>query len=159
MRKKKIMFVCLGNICRSPMAECIFRHIAAADGGDFLVASAGTSDEEAGNPVYPPAAEVLARHSISCRGKRAVQFTRADYEDYDLIVCMESMHIRALERRLGGDPQGKIRRLLDFTDHPRDIADPWYTRNFETAYSEIDEGCQALYHALRREDDERGIKR
>jgi Protein-tyrosine-phosphatase len=149
MSAKKIMFVCLGNICRSPMAEFIFKSIAAKEGGGFLAASAGTSGEEEGNPVYPPAARELAKHSISCAGKRAARFTRSDYDAYDLIVCMESRHIRCLERLLGGDPRGKIRRLLDYTDNPRDIADPWYTGDFETAYSEIYEGCRALFDALR----------
>ena len=146
--KRKIMFVCLGNICRSPMAEFIFRSIVSQRGGDFEIASSGTSDEEYGNPVYPPAADILARHSIGCRGKRAVQFTRRDYVHYDLIVCMESRNIRSLERRLGGDPYRKMVRLLDFTGTPRDIADPWFTRDFEKAYSEIYEGCLALYEKL-----------
>lgn len=145
------MFVCLGNICRSPMAEFIFKSIVAERGGAFEAASAGTSDEEYGHPVYPPAARMLERHSISCRGKRAVQFTPQDYVCCDLIVCMESRHIRSLERMLGGDPQGKIVRLLDFTDHPRDIADPWYTGDFATAYNEIYEGCLALYEKLKGE--------
>ena len=144
-KKKRIMFVCLGNICRSPMAEFIFKHIVEERGGAFEAASSGTSDEEYGHPVYPPAARMLAQHSISCRGKRAVQFTPEDYRHFDLIVCMESRHIRQLERMLGGDPQGKFVRLLDFTDHPRDIADPWYSGDFETAYREIYEGCLALY--------------
>ncbi len=151
-RKKKIMFVCLGNICRSPMAEFIFKSIVSERGGNMEAASSGTSDEEYGNPVYPPAARILARHSVSCSGKRATQFTRADYGHYDLIVCMESRNIRCLERMLGGDPQRKIVRLLDFTDNPRDIADPWYTRDFEKAYDEIREGCTALYDSLERKD-------
>ena len=148
-RKKKIMFVCLGNICRSPMAEFIFKSIVSERGGNMEAASSGTSDEEYGNPVYPPAARILARHSVSCSGKRATQFTRADYGHYDLIVCMESRNIRALERMLGGDREGKIFRLLDFTEHPRDIADPWYTGDFVTAYDEIYEGCLALYERLK----------
>lgn len=146
MRNKTgIMFVCLGNICRSPMAEFVFKKIASERGGDFEVASSATSREETGNAVYPPAAEMLARHSISCKGKRAVQFTADDYERYDYVVCMESRNIRSLERMLGGDPKHRIRRLLDFTDHPRDIADPWYSGDFVTAYNEIYEGCLALY--------------
>ena len=142
------MFVCLGNICRSPMAEYIFKDIAARRGGDFEVASSATSSEECGHSVYPPAARILERHSISCRGERAVQFTPDDYEHYDLIVCMESRNVRNLERMLGGDPKKKLFRLLDFTDRPRDIADPWYTGDFETAYNEIYEGCLALYGRL-----------
>ena len=146
--RKKIMFVCLGNICRSPMAEFVFKAIADERGGDFEVASSGTSSEEYGNPVYPPAAAVLARHDIRCQGKRAVQFTKEDYAYYDCIVCMEQRNISRLERLVGGDPLGKFSRLLDFTDAPRDIADPWYTGDFETAFHEIYEGCIALYDKL-----------
>jgi Protein-tyrosine-phosphatase len=146
--KKRIMFVCLGNICRSPMAEFIFKKIASSHEYEFEVASSATSSEEYGNPVYPPAAEILARHSIICRGKRAVKFTKEDYAYYDLIVCMESRHIKSVERIVGGDPQGKLCRLLDFSDNPRDIADPWYTGDFEKAYDEIYTGCLALYKHL-----------
>lgn len=152
----KIMFVCLGNICRSPMAEFIFKKIVSERGGDFLIASSATSPEEFGNPVYPPAAEILARHGISCQGKRAVQFARGDYEAYDYVICMESRHIRSLERIIGEDSARKVRRLLDFTDRPRDIADPWYTGDFETAYSEIEEGCLALYDFLTAQAEKAG---
>ncbi len=151
---KKVMFVCLGNICRSPMAEYIFREIVSERGGDFAVASSATSSEEAGNSVYPPAAAMLARHGIRCGDKRAAQFTRSNYHEYDLIVCMERRNISSLLRMLGSDPDGKICRLLDFTDSPRDIADPWYTRDFETAYEEITEGCEALYEALSQKEKE-----
>ncbi len=147
-KKQRIMFVCLGNICRSPMAEFIFKKIASERGGDFDISSAATSSEECGNPVYPPAAGILRRHSISCGGKRAVQFVPDDYERYDFIICMENRNIRSLERIVGGDPKGRMYRLLDFTDNPRDIADPWYTGDFETAYREIYEGCEALYNHL-----------
>lgn len=109
------------------------------------MASSAISGEEAGNPVYPPAAEMLAGHSISCKGKFAVKFTPEDYRHYDYIVCMENRHIRCLERMLGGDPLRKISRLLDFTGHPGDIADPWYSGDFVTAYNQIAEGCEALY--------------
>lgn len=141
----KIMFVCLGNICRSPMAEFIFRHIAAERGGEFIIASSATSPEEEGNAVYPPAAAVLARHGIGCQGKRAVPFTADDYENYDYVVCMETANVRAIHRMTGNDPLGKVSRLLDFSANPRDISDPWYTRDFETAYNDIEEGCTALY--------------
>ena len=145
MRNKTgIMFVCLGNICRSPMAEFVFKKIASERGGDFEVASSATSREETANAVYPPAAEMLARHSISCKGKRAVQFTADDYERYDYVVCMESRNIRSLERMLGGDPKHRIRRLLDFTDHPRDIADPWYSGDFDLTYNQLFESLKSL---------------
>lgn len=141
----KIMFVCLGNICRSPMAEFIFKHIAAKRGGKFDIASSATSGEEEGNSVYPPAAGILAEHGINCSGKRAVKFTAADYEYYDYVVCMESVNVNAIRRITNNDPLNKVSRLLDFSDNPRDISDPWYTRDFETAYSDIYEGCTALY--------------
>ena len=144
----KIMFVCHGNICRSPMAEFIFKKIVSERGGNFKVVSSATSREEIGNSVYPPAARMLAEHGINCKGKIAVQFTAEDYDYYDYIVCMEAYNIRNLRRIIGSDEQGKVSRLLDFTDNPRDVADPWYSRDFETAYSDIYEGCLALYEHL-----------
>ena len=142
----RVLFVCLGNICRSPMAEFICKAMLAERGetGEYFVASAGVSDEEAGNPVYPPAKAELARHGISCEGKRARQLRPSDYEKYDYILCMEGYHVRAAARVCGGDPQGKIVRLSDFTARPHDIADPWYTRDFSTAYAEIEEGVRAF---------------
>lgn len=142
------MFVCWGNICRSPMAEYIFRKIVSEQGGSYTAASSATSSEETGNPVYPPAAAELARHGIDCRDKRAVKFTTEDYRKYDCIVCMEDIHIRKLKRMIGGDPEGKLCRLLDLTDHPGDIPDPWYTGDFKSAYDRIEEGCEALYGHL-----------
>ena len=144
----KIMFVCHGNICRSPMAEFIFKKIVSERGGNFKIVSSATSREEIGNSVYPPAARVLAEHGISCKGKRSVQFTAEDYNYYDYVICMETYNIRNLMRMIGSDTQGKVSRLLDFTDNPRDVADPWYTRDFETAYNDIYEGCSALYEHL-----------
>ncbi len=150
----KILFVCTGNICRSPMAEYCFRAFAeeAGAGDAFFVASAGTSAEEIwngiGNPVYPPAAEKLRERGISCEGKRAQVVTRADYRDYDLLITMEGRHTKSLHRLFGGDPDGKIRRLLSYTERERDIADPWYTGDFDTAFAEIEEGCRALLSSL-----------
>ena len=142
----KILFVCYGNICRSPMAEFILKDMvkrrSIAD--KFLIESAATSSEEIGNPVYYLAKEKLASKGISCRGKQAVQLRRDDYERYDYIIGMESMNVRSILRITGKDAKGKVCRLLDFTDSPRDIADPWYTRNFDITYDEIVEGCEAL---------------
>ena len=147
----KVMFVCLGNICRSPMAEFIFKALAAKRGGDFLIASSGTSDEEAGNPLYPPAAATLARHGIPFGKRRAARFTAGDYKTFDYVLCMEMGNVRSLRRMTDGDPRGTVHRLLDFSELPRDISDPWYTRDFEAAYRDITEGCEAFYDYLERE--------
>ena len=148
----KVLFVCLGNICRSPMGEFILKDMAAREGitDRFFIASAGTSGEEEGNPVYPPARAELSRHGIDCTGKRAARYTAADYPKYDYILAMESWHVRSIER-ISGDRDGKVRRLLDYTDSPKDIEDPWYTRDFATAYREIEAGCRAFLSFLRNE--------
>ncbi len=139
----RVLMVCLGNICRSPMAEFIFRDMAAKRGlaGKITVSSAGISDEEQGNPVYPPAQRKLRSLGIDCRGKYARQMTKADYDAYDLLLGMENRHLTQMRRICGGDPKGKIRLLLEFSPHPRDIADPWYTGDFDIACSDILEGC------------------
>ena len=150
----KIMFVCHGNICRSPMAEFIFRDMIKRKGfeGDFSVASSATSTEEIwgdiGNPVYPPAKAELAKHGISCEGKRAVQLKKSDYEKYDLFVGMDSMNIRNMHRILGSDPEGKIRKLMEYTDRGGDVADPWYSGRFDVAYRDIYDGCAGLLESL-----------
>lgn len=150
----RIMFVCHGNICRSPMAEFIFKKMIRERGLEdrFAVASSATSTEEiwggVGNPVYPPAKEELARHGISCDGKRAVQLRRDDYDQYDLLVGMDSANIRNMHRMLGGDPAGKIRKLMDYTPRGGDVADPWYSERFDIAYRDIYEGCEALLKEL-----------
>lgn len=143
---KKILFVCLGNICRSPMAEFICKDILKKCGKseNYLVASAGISDEEEGNPVYPPARAELAKHGISCEGKRARPLQARDYDAFDFILCMEAYHVRAAVRFFGGDPQSKVKRLTDYTSCSHDIADPWYTRDFQTAYAEIEAGVKAF---------------
>ena len=148
---KRILFVCLGNICRSPMAEFVFRDKSRRAGTTphFMVGSAGISDEEAGNPVYPPAARVLSEHGIACFGKRARRMTADDYRNYDLLVGMETRHLQEMRHIAGGDPEGKIVRLLDYTDDPHDIADPWYSGDFDGVYAEIEKGCEALLQALR----------
>ena len=140
----RVLMVCLGNICRSPMAEFIFRDMAEKRGlgKEFAVASAGTSDEEYGNPVYPPAQRKLRALGIDCRGKCARQMTKADYEKYDLLLGMESRNLASMRRICGGDPKGKIHLLLEHSPRPRDIADPWSTGDFDTACADIVEGCE-----------------
>lgn len=153
----KIMFVCHGNICRSPMAEFIMKKLVNEQGqqDDFLILSSATSTEEIwngiGNPVYPPAKSELKRHGISCDGKRAVQLRSDDYEKYDLFIGMDSANIRNMTRILKGDPDNKIRKLMDYTDRPGDVADPWYTRDFSITYRDILEGCTSLLKALKKE--------
>lgn len=153
----KIMFVCHGNICRSPMAEFIMKKLVKESGleEEFLIRSSATSTEEIwngiGNPVYPPAKAELKKHGISCEGKRAVQLTFYDYEKYDLFIGMDSANIRNMARILNGDPQNKIRKLMDYTDRGGDVADPWYTRNFDITYRDILEGCTNLLEALKKE--------
>lgn len=136
----KILFVCHGNICRSPMAEFILKDMArrAGVGQNFEVASAAVSREELGNPVYPPARRELAKHGISCAGKAARQVTPADYADYDRIYYMDRSNARYLARMLPADPE-KIRPLLD-----RDVADPWYTGDFSATWADLVEGCSAI---------------
>ena len=148
----KVLFVCHGNICRSPMSEFILKDLTAKRGlaSEFEIASAATSREEIGNPVYPPAQRKLREHGIDCSGKRARQMTRADYEKYDYLLAAESYNIRNMLRITGGDPDRKMHRLLDFSDRPRDIADPWYTGDFETTWRDIEEGCKAFLAELER---------
>ena len=147
---KRILFVCHGNICRSPMAEFVMKDLVRKAGReqDFYIESAATSTEELGNPVYPPARQKLAEHGLSCKGKTARQMTRRDYGEFDLLVGMDTWNIRNMERISGGDPQHKIHRLLDYTRRPGDVADPWYTGNFEATWRDVSEGCQALLEEL-----------
>lgn len=149
-----IMFVCHGNICRSPMAEFIFKDMLAKCDrmGDFVVSSSATSTEEIwngiGNPVYPSAKAELAAHGISCEGKRAVQLKSSDYDKYALFIGMDSSNIRNMNRILGGDPDGKIRKLMDYTTHGGDVDDPWYSDRFDIAYRDIYNGCKCLLASL-----------
>ena len=147
---ERILFVCHGNICRSPMAEFVMKDLVRKAGADerFFIASAATSTEEIGNPVYPPARRKLEEHGIGCAGKTARQMTAADYREYDLLIGMDSANLRNMRRICGGDPEGKIRLLMDFTDRPGDVADPWYTGDFETTWRDISAGCRGLLEWL-----------
>ena len=147
-----ILFVCHGNICRSPMAEFIMKDLVrkAGLGDEFYIESAATSTEEIGNPVYPPARRKLAEHSIDPAGKTARQIKRTDYADFDLLIGMDGANRKNMLRFFGGDPEGKISLLLDFTDSPGDVADPWYTRDFDAAWRDIYSGCTALLDRLCR---------
>ena len=147
---KKILFICHGNICRSPMAEFIMKKLVADAGlsDQFQIDSAATSTEEIGNPVYPPARRKLAEHGISCAGKTARQLTQRDYQYYDHLIAMDQNNIRNMMRMLGGDSDHKIDLLLSFTDNPRDIADPWYTGNFDATWRDCLAGCTALLQEL-----------
>ena len=146
----KILFVCHGNICRSTMAEQVMKYMVARRGleGEFFIDSAATSTEEIGNPIYPPAARKLRSVGIPVGSHRSRQLRKADYDQFDLLLCADSANIRNSLRLLGSDPQGKLRRLLEYTDRPRDIADPWYTGNFDETYEDVCQGCEALLTAL-----------
>ena len=150
------MFVCHGNICRSPMAEFIFKNLAEKQGiaDRFVVSSSATSTEEiwngVGNPVYPSAKAELAKHGLSCNGKRAVQLKKSDYDKYNIFIGMDSANVRNMLRIFGGDPDGKVRKLMDYTDRGGDVADPWYSDRFDVAYQDILEGCTALLKAVQK---------
>ena len=152
----KIMFVCHGNICRSPMAEFILKDMIKQKGlqDDFVICSSATSTEEiwngVGNPVYPPAKAVLESHGINPSGKYAVQLKASDYDKYDLFIGMDSANIRNMLRIFGGDPDGKVARLLSYAGSERDISDPWYTGEFGTTYNDVLEGCTAFLQYLQQ---------
>jgi protein-tyrosine phosphatase len=152
---KKIMFVCHGNICRSPMAEFVFKHLARLSGAEdmFHVASCATSREEIvgniGNPIYPPARAELVRRNIPFTDRRAVQLKKSDYSGYDLFVAMDDNNIRNIRSIFGSDPQGKVKKLMDFTSRGGSVADPWYTGGFDKAFDDIYEGCAALLSLLK----------
>lgn len=149
----KILFICHGNICRSPMAEFVFRDMVQKRGlGNQLhIASAATSAEELGNPVHYGTVHKLKEYGISTAGKYAVQLKKKDYKEYDYLIGMEYRNIRGINRIVGSDPEHKVFRLLDFSDSPRDIADPWYTGNFDRTYDDIVEGCEAFLKYLMKQ--------
>ena len=148
----KILFVCHGNICRSPMAEFVMKDLVKKAGlaAEVEIASAATSAEELGNPVYPPARRKLAEHGIGCAGHAARQLQRQDYDRWDYLVGMDSANLRNMRRICGGDPVGKCSLLLDFTDRPGDVADPWYTGDFESTWRDVLAGCRGLLEHIRR---------
>ena len=144
-----IVLVCLGNICRSPMAEFVCKDIIKKQGlSGINVSSRATSSEEVGNPVYPPAGRELAKHGITCGGKFAEQLRASDYDKADLFVCMDESNVRNAKRIFGGDGANKTVKLLSYCGEDSDIADPWYTGNFALTYSQIERGCNALLKSL-----------
>ena len=149
----KIMFVCHGNICRSPMAEFIMKKLVSDSGlsDSISISSSAVSAEELGNAVYPPARAELAKHGIGCGGKTAVQLRKSDYEKYDYFIGMDTSNIRNMNRIFGSDRDGKIYKLLTFAGRGDDVSDPWYSRDFSTAYNDIEEGCKGLIRHLRGE--------
>lgn len=152
----RVLFICHGNICRSPMAEFIMKDLVekAEISNQFYIASAATSTEEiwngVGNPVYPPAREELAKHGIDCTGKRAVQLTKEDYNQYDYLIGMDSMNMRNMER-MTGHKGGKLHLLLEFAGRNEGIRDPWYSGNFKETYEDVIEGCTAFLEMLKTE--------
>ena len=146
----KILFVCHGNICRSPMAEFVLKDMVRKKGyqDQFHIESAATSREELGNPVYLPARRKLASHGIRCEGKTARQMTGKDYDSFDLLIGMDHANIRNMRRICGGDPEEKIRLLLDYTDRPGEVADPWYTGDFDATWDDVQDGCRGMLTSL-----------
>lgn len=149
----KILFICHGNICRSPMAEFIMKDLIQKAGleDQFYIASAATSTEETGHPVYPPARRKLAEHGIGCAGKTVRQLTKGDYSRYDLLIGMDGANLRNMRRICGGDQDGKMHLLMEYTGRPGDVADPWYTGDFETAWQDVLAGCSGLLDQMRRD--------
>ncbi len=145
-----ILFVCHGNICRSPMAEFVMKDLVQKRGlsAQFEIASAATSTEEIGHGVYPPVKRLLAVRGIDCSAKRARQVTAADYDRYDHLICMDKHNLRNLKRLIPHDPLNKVSLLMEWTDTPHDVADPWYTGDFDTTLRDVDAGCAALLERL-----------
>lgn len=152
----KVLFICHGNICRSPMAEFVLKDMVEKRGiaDRFEIASAATSTEEIwngqGNPVYPPAKAELAKHGISCEGKRAVQLRKEDYDNYDYLIGMDDANIRNMER-MTGHKGGKIHRLLEFAGSSASVIDPWYSGNFQDTYRDVMIGCEAFLEYLQKQ--------
>ena len=146
----KLLFVCHGNICRSPMAEFVMKDLVKKAGREqeFEIASAGTSMEELGNPVYPPVRRILAAHGIGCSGKFARQMSKIDYDRWDYLICMDRNNLRNMHRICGGDPKQKFSLLLDYAGLNRDVSDPYYSGDFDATWQDITVGCAALLEQL-----------
>ncbi|MSS63715.1 low molecular weight protein-tyrosine-phosphatase [Velocimicrobium porci] len=155
----KILFICHGNICRSPMAEFVLKDMVKKYGiaDQFEIASAATSTEEiwngVGNPVYPPAKAELEKHGISCGGKRAVQLQASDYDYYDYLIGMDRMNIKNIERMTGHKRGDKIKMMLEYAGIGAEVADPWYTRDFNATYQDITIGCKAFLNYLKEKGE------
>ena len=151
---KRLLFVCHGNICRRPMAEFVMKDLVKKAGAEarFEIASAATSTEEIGNLVYPPARRELAKHGIGCAGKTARRIQPEDYDHYDLLIGMDRANLSNMRRMWSGDPEGKVHALLDFAGRPgQDVADPWYTGDFEATWRDVLSGCEGLLSLLQKE--------
>ena len=146
----KILFICHGNICRSPMAEFVFKDMVEKLGrsNEFYAASAATSYEEIGSPVHRGTARILDGLGISYKGKRAVHLEKSDYEKYDYLICMDRANVRNTLRIVGADPENKVHKLLEFADSDADVADPWYTGNFDVTYRDVVAGCDGLLKTI-----------
>jgi len=151
----KVLFICHGNICRSPMAEFILKDMVSTRGiaDRFYIESAATSYEEIGNPVYPPARAELAKHGISCKGKQACKLLKRDFEEFDYLIAMEGFNLRNIKREFGAALTDEVKLLLDYTDTPGDIDDPWYTGSFDVTYGEIVAGCQGFLQYLEENNE------
>lgn len=153
----KVLFICHGNICRSPMAEFVLKDMVEKRGiaEQFEIASAATSTEEiwngVGNPVYPPAREELAKHGISCDGKRAVQLKASDYDYYDYLIGMDTMNMRNMERMTGHSKSDKMRMMLEYSGECRSVIDPWFSHAFDETYRDVVTGCTAFLEFLEKE--------
>lgn len=158
---KKILFICHGNICRSTMAEFVMKHLVTQAGQqeNFHIASAATSRDDIGADTYVETKKQLDLHGIPYRPRHARQMTPTDYEAYDLLIGMDQANLHNMLRIAGGDPEGKIHRLLSFAGKDQDIADPWYTRDFVTTYREVDEGCRALLDNLLNRKENKDLKK
>ncbi|MBS7299376.1 MAG: low molecular weight phosphotyrosine protein phosphatase [Eubacteriales bacterium] len=146
----RILFVCHGNICRSPMAEFVMKDLVKKNNAQdmFEIESCATSREEIGNSVYPPAKQKLAEHGISCKGKTARQMTKEDYNYFDYIVAMDRFNLRNMHPFIGEDVDNKVSLLLDYTDRTGDVADPWYTGDFEKTWQDVTAGCEGLFRKI-----------